>query len=134
MEPRAIFGTTEEVSVKWLMNNLVYSADGYARSGEVDWESMIRSKAGDWSFPRLVKTVEERGFRVPICVYWCEDGWGLGNGHHRMTLAILTARNTVPVYWSDRDYMSTHRTDTEDLDHAPEEWIQSFCDFMEAEL
>jgi hypothetical protein len=123
------YGTVEMVPLEWLLNNLFYSADGFYHSDGVWWESLMEEKAGDCHFGMLVNAIVTEGFRVPICVYKSCGTWGLGNGHHRMTAAILLALNEIPVYWSDEDYMATHATSTEGLGYDSGEFedIETFA-------
>lgn len=120
MTPQMKIGHVEMVSVEWLMQNLMVSVDGFTIEDDcynnigINYEWMLREKTKDRSFPYLLATVEENGFRVPICVQ--PELMQLGNGHHRLSLAILTVIDEIPVYWSDSsDYMASHTTDTEEL-------------------
>lgn len=138
--PQAIPGTVEMVSVEWAMKNLIDSIDGFGRSGEVDFAVMLNDKASDGHFGDLIATILDHGFRVPVCFYparrWStdmskiEDGWALGNGHHRMSAAILLCLDSIPVYFAreGEGYMVTSTTDTEELmwdsgDYTLGEWL-----------
>jgi hypothetical protein len=114
MEPMQQTGTVEMVSVEWLLNNVNNSIDGCNQGGNIAWDQLVRYKC-DFSLVRVIYTILERGFRVPICLYPSPRaiGWGLGNGHHRMAASILLCLDQIPVYWSDYDYMSTEHTDSE---------------------
>lgn len=132
--PEQMCDTVEMVSVEWLLNNIHYSVDSLNDdSGHIDFEYMLRDKATDYSFPGLVHTIWERGFRVPICLYPNPYGadWALGNGHHRLSAAILLCLDQIPVYWSEHDYMSDDHTDTEaplDYPDDPAQFIDFMCD------
>lgn len=126
MIPKQACGEVEMVSVEWLLKNLQGSADDYQDTdeGEVLWPELLDGKVWDSSFPDLVHTIETKGFRVPVCLYpnQTHGGWSLGNGHHRMSAAILMCLDEIPVFWSDYDYMSTTYTspDYETLETQPD--------------
>lgn len=120
--PKAIPGTVEMVSVEWAMKNLVDSIDGYGDGrGGVNFGTMLAHKACDSHFGDLIETILRQGFRVPVCFYKSCYGdtqeWALGNGHHRMSAAILLCLDELPVYWADygEGFMATAHTDTEEL-------------------
>lgn len=105
-----VVGTTEMVSVEWIMQNSTWSVDHFNDgAGGVDYLAMVREKAGDSDqFTTLVSTIMRKGFRVPIvlCLNYSRYGGEVnnvvhGNGHHRMTAALLLMLNEIPVYWSD---------------------------------
>lgn len=116
--PKMIPGQVEMVSVEWLMNNLTHSVDGYSYDGGLNYEGMIKNKGGDCHFGNILHTITTVGFRVPIVVDLVYSGSGtltLGNGHHRMTAAILLVLESIPVYWAENNYMSSDKSDTEEL-------------------
>jgi hypothetical protein len=119
-------GTVEMVPVEWLLNNLVGSADGFEVFDEgqlvpgIDFEEMIFYKGSDYGMGNVINAIVSSGFRVPICLYQAAcgfTGWHMGNGHHRLTAAILLCLDAIPVYWSEYsdDFMCSHSTDTEKL-------------------
>lgn len=124
--PKMTPGTVEMVSVEWIMQNATHSVDGYDTSGysespTVEYAAMLLHKTADSWFPDLVRTIVERGFRVPIVLVSGYKGPGTiahGNGHHRMCAAILLALNEIPVYWSewerDYDYMCLDASESDD--------------------
>lgn len=110
-------GTVEMVSVEWIMQNLYHSVDGFTEdAGGVDFAEMIHEKACDRGFGDLCYTIATKGFRVPIVIdkTWEENGLTQGNGHHRLSAAILMVLDEIPVYWSEGDYMSSRHSDTEE--------------------
>lgn len=128
--PKADFGTVEMVSVEWAMKNLVDSIDGFGIDGGVDFGSMLYKKATDRHFGNLIHTIVNNGFRVPVCFYYDRhhDGWALGNGHHRMSAAILLCLDQIPVFWSQGDYMSDEYTDTEKLSTTGDDTLGDWLD------
>ena len=116
------------VPVGWLLNNIENSVDGFEIPGRlgVDWQAMIEQKSFDADFWPLVGTIINYGFRVPIVVRKDVDGWNyqLGNGHHRLTAAILLGLDEIPVYCPrlQEGYMCLDKSDTETLDYDSEEW------------
>lgn len=126
MEPKQTDEEVEMVSVEWLLNNLLYSVDGCNDdNGVIDWGELIRYKNDD-SLADVVYTIQEKGFRVPICAYRYEDGWALGNGHHRVAASILLCLDQIPVFWSARSYMRTDITSTEETIPNPDDQFNNF--------
>lgn len=128
-------GTVEMVSVEWIMDNLFASVDGFGDYGQVDLERLIRTKATDYGFGNLVGTILDKGFRVPIVLDLGWNGEGtvtLGNGHHRLSAAILLVLDEIPVFWAYEDYMSSRHSDTEEVCEY-EEW-EDLRDFLDQEL
>lgn len=111
-------GTVTMVPVEWIMNNVPYSVDGFGGyDGGLNVARMIASKSEDGSFERLLHTIEERGFRVPIVIdkQYNSGALTLGNGHHRLSAAILLCLDEIPVYWANNDYMSEEKSESENL-------------------
>ena len=134
--PEMRTGHVEMVSVEWLLNNIVYSVDGFDSYDEndnkaVDFEGMISYKASDGHIGALTNTIVKHGFQVPICLYnpFGDERIGLGNGHHRLAIAILLVLDQIPVYWSDGDYMSTHATDTKEFDYDEGDYADMWAFF-----
>lgn len=126
--PDQEYGTVEMVSVEWLLQNIHYSVDGCNdENDEIDFARLLRNK-NDGALADVVYTIQERGFRVPICLYPNPYGvdWALGNGHHRMTASILMCLGEIPVYWSEAGYMASHTTDTENVLNSPDDGFGEF--------
>lgn len=125
-EPQMKVGTVEMVSVEWIMKNTTDSVDCIQYTGlpgGVDYEHMIKRKAGDWDFATLVNTIMKRGFRVPIVLQQRGNLLTHGNGHHRMCAAILLGLDEIPVFWSDSTmgYMCIEHSSSENLPVATED-------------
>lgn len=123
MNPAMVIGTVEMVSVEWIMKNLHYSVDGFShRDGTLDFRYMLLEKALDHDFHNLVGAIMSEGFRVPIVIDlgYLEHKFTMGNGHHRLSAAILLCLAEIPVFWADNDYMSNGVSDTEEVGHYPE--------------
>lgn len=117
------FGVPQQVSVEWILQNITSSSDNYntcccnknwshnhlnpcfcgKSCYTIDWEEMIYSKGTDDQIGQLLRIIEEEGFTIPISILY-KKGFMIGNGHHRMSLAILLALDEIPVVFSD----STH--------------------------
>lgn len=96
-----------------------YGADG-AR-----WSAILQAKASATHFDAIVRTLIAEGMRMPV-VMWSpngdrdgtEDGWTIGNGHHRLTACLLLGMEYVPVVVSlTSDYMRCD--DSSDDDGSP---------------
>lgn len=62
------------------------------------WAYMLASKGGDVQTPALLEKILEEGFTDPICIWRDSYGaYGVGNGHHRLTCAILLGMDEIPV-------------------------------------
>lgn len=129
--PTMIPGTVEMVSVEWILKNSQGSVDAVTdEHGNVDYLKMVQRKGSDNGFSNLVSTIMTKGFRVPIVLCLNYKPWGdsepkqvvHGNGHHRMTAALLLFLDEIPVYWSDheatRDYMVTKKSESEPVDYT----------------
>jgi hypothetical protein len=51
----------------------------------------------DATFGQLLQAIPEVGFLDPIGIYDRYDGMSVGNGHHRLTAAILLGLDEIPV-------------------------------------
>lgn len=122
------------VSVEWILKNVTSSIDvgnvcsdcgsnpWYCSCGagiDVPWEHMLDYKLDDcdWSF---IESILNNGIVAPICLTHHESFNGdyleFGNGHHRMTIAILAMLENVPVVFAfDGDYMHTEVTQADDV-------------------
>lgn len=104
------------VPVEWIMQNVEASID---IEGD-DWLLGLFTHKAPYCASHI-RNIEENGFRVPIVIQ-IRRTWGgreyfcMGNGHHRLTSAILLALDVIPVYFSTGDYMCTEVSASEDLD------------------
>lgn len=94
-----------EVPIRDLLHNLKDSIDSYALEYVGGWQEMIRECMADAQFPALVRALQEHGQLDPICAteWYTSDGepcWEMGNGHHRLTAAILLGWETITVDFS----------------------------------
>ena len=134
MTPQMIAETVEDVSVEWLLANIDVSLDGYNINDSIDFAKMVNHKGKDDQFPILVNRIEQEGFTVPICLNRAHDTAEtitLGNGHHRMTAAILMCLDTIKVFWAVgtrfNDSLRRDVTDAEDYAHS------DFTDYPEGD-
>jgi hypothetical protein len=125
------------VSVEWMLKNITISIDlGHQCTecgGEygscphnapagINWENFIQHKVGSGPdfgsyFNAIVDTMLEEGEAWhPICLVWTGDKWMMGNGHHRLALAILLGFDSVPAVFSFdiEEYMMSWVTDSDD--------------------
>ena len=114
------------VSVEWLMKNLRHSID----LKDLDLAYMIERKIGVGGdrekrgltpyYMNLADSILTDGIKDPICVYMHtlptgEEEFSQGNGHHRLSWAIIACLEWVPVAFSfDGDYMHNEVTDTQE--------------------
>ena len=121
------------VSVEWILKNVATSIDlgsrctqcgkgeGYCSHNvpEVDWEQMIWSKvmwngevSGHYA-DMAQEFIDDGGMSDPLCLTWTGEHWMQGNGHHRLSLAILLCMESVPVVFSltRSEYMMSWMTD-----------------------
>ena len=90
-----------------IMQRLGSSVDGFDLWLDREWLRMLWSTASD-GIAQLVESILTNGFTTPICIV--DDGsdwWAMGNGHHRLTAAILLGLDEIPVAFSNThsDYM-----------------------------
>lgn len=109
-----------EVPIRDLLHNLRDSIDSFALDFYSGWQEMIRDCVRDPQFPALVRALQEYGQLDPVCVteWYTSDGepcWEMGNGHHRLTAAILLGWETITVDFSS-DY--SDRSDANDCKWA----------------
>lgn len=118
------------VSISELLRNLKFSADDYYLCSVSGWFEMLEEKLSHRQVPPIIRAIEEFGFLDPICVTKDDSGWELGNGHHRLSVAIMLGLDQIPVDFSDwhSDSSSAHHNDLKrkryDLKLA--DWIASF--------
>jgi hypothetical protein len=107
-----ITDTVEFVSVEWIMKNVGKSVDADISTPNNFFDMMLY-KSWDACFAPLVHDIMDNGIMNPVCIVNRSDGFIFGNGHHRLVAAILLCMDTIPVYWSDEDYMCSEYTDSE---------------------
>ena len=104
------------VPVEWIMQNVGESIDF---PGDDEWIRTMISYKAPYAADH-VATIMERGFQIPIVIQsfeWQGGTFRMGNGHHRLTSAILLCLPEVPVFFSiDGDYMRTDVSTGSDLD------------------
>lgn len=112
MDERIIY-----VPVEWIMQNVGTSVDLQCSD---DWIVDLLSYKAPYCAAHIVN-IQENGFRVPIVIqvfrnyYTGEITFGMGNGHHRLTSAILLCLDEIPVFFSTGDFMRRDVSDSEDL-------------------
>ena len=107
----------EMVPITTILRNATSSVDFNDFSGKPeDWLEMMIYKAEDESFGQLLQIIPEKGFTDPITITEYESGWELGNGHHRLTAAIMLGLDEIPVVF---DY-GHYRTDWSYVDYDPD--------------
>jgi hypothetical protein len=114
--PLAKPGTIEMVSVEWIMKHLTYSSDFQVWERSENLIRYIVATKADYSLCALIDCVMEDGMNIPIALKlkpigpfvrlgrfarpgWRWSGLAIGNGHHRLVLAILLCLDEMPVYW-----------------------------------
>lgn len=102
------------VSIVDIMQNVTESVDF---SGNRDfWLDLVDSETIAWSWSDLVDIILAQGcFDDPVCIYVTDTidrGRVLrfGNGHHRLTAALMCGLDEIPVVFSDADYMCSRIT------------------------
>jgi hypothetical protein len=61
-----------------------------------DWREMLKEKLAHDQVPELIRRIQAEGFNVPIRLE--KRGprdWYLGNGHHRLSVAILLGMDEI---------------------------------------
>lgn len=111
----------KSISVFTLLNDVTDSIDIRKRAGEdgAPWARVIETKAAASHFDAVLSTLIREGFRLPV-VMWDQHRsgeWIIGNGHHRITAAILLGIELIPVVVSyGADYMrADDSSDDEDM-------------------
>lgn len=93
------------VPVRELLRNLTDSLDLYDLGSPEGWLDMMAEKVADEEFPALLHALMAEGQQAPIAVsdWYGADGeplWEMGNGHHRLTAAILLGWDEVMVVFT----------------------------------
>ncbi len=85
------------------------SVDTY---GAFDIASLMDEKlddCGDW----FIDEILDKGIQDPICIQIRSDGWVMGNGHHRLSIAIAALIPLIPVLFAEKGgYMHSEITDS----------------------
>lgn len=100
----------KNISVYTLLNDVSDSIDVRKRGGEngAPWARIIETKAAASHFDAVLSTLIREGFRMPVVMWdqYRSGDWIIGNGHHRITAAILLGLEMLPVVVSyGGDYM-----------------------------
>ncbi len=113
------------VSVTEILSKVTDTADYYhVGRGPHEWFRLISNKMADPQTPAIIRAIETQGFTAPICIeVRGENNWHLGNGHHRMAIAILTGMDAVPVDFSSW-YSAASEADAESVedDYREDDW------------
>lgn len=121
------------VPVTEILQKVYETADEYyPEAGAREWLRMIKEKTFDPQTPAIIRAIERIGFIDPICI---EDhgslGWYLGNGHHRLAIAILLGLDEILVDFSSHYSLESTRNDDaieadyRNGDSALARWISS---------
>jgi ParB-like nuclease family protein len=118
------------MSVAELLRKLKESADCYNLESTQGWFYMLESKLADPQTPSIIRAIEEFGFLDPICITKEYAGWKLGNGHHRLAIAIMLGLDEIPVdfsSWYSRG-STAHSSNLKRIygDARLADWIASF--------
>lgn len=104
--------TVEMWPISKILSLVTESSDCGYLDNPGDWFRMMAIKANDASFGRLLQAIPKQGFLDPIGITWEYDHYRLGNGHHRLTAAILLGLDEIPViqsFWASSDHDSDLR-------------------------
>lgn len=127
------YGTDFEIQM-WKITDILQTVTESTDYVEFDgsssmWAFLISSKAGDLYTPVLAQKIIDEGFTDPICIYRnSRGGYGLGNGHHRLTCAILLGLDEIPVLYTDTDEYYPDASEGEDImgrDEEVSDWLYS---------
>jgi hypothetical protein len=82
-----------------ILANVRYSSDIDGFDGSVkSWKTLLKVKLSDFWVPALIREIQAKGFKVPIHLdKYTPGSWDLGNGHHRLAVAILLGLDEVPT-------------------------------------
>lgn len=91
-----------------ILANVRNSSDFDEFDGSPDsWKMLMKSKLSDYWVPALIREIQEKGFNVPIYLDKTYKGnWDVGNGHHRLSVAILLGLDEVLT----TEYVNESRT------------------------
>lgn len=99
------------LSIPEIMAMAKGSVDIANRNGEVDWWGIFSAKVSAGHFDAIVDEIQANGFGMPIvlCDMYGDGHYSIGNGHHRLSAAILLGLWRIPVIVADGadrgDYM-----------------------------
>lgn len=120
-----------EVAVSEILRRVVDSYDNYPLHTVEGWQEMIATKGGDRQIPSIIRAIQEHGFLDPICIeeFPTSGEWCLGNGHHRLVVAILLGLDSIPVDFSSW-YSNASTANLGNLNRFPEDielakWISA---------
>jgi hypothetical protein len=125
------------VSVSDLLEKISFTADQYwVSDGPHEWFRMFRYKLADRQTPAIIRAIERDGFTDPICITVFENSgqWELGNGHHRLAIAILLGLDEIPVDfsgWYTPSSTTNERQISSDFiedDYSEAAWLASLWD------
>jgi hypothetical protein len=126
----------EMVKVAEIVENATSSVDFGEFDGSVrSWKTLLMYKLGDRQVPALIRAIQTEGFNVPIYLDRDDpDEWIIGNGHHRLSVAILLGMDEVPV--TDIEYDSDLSRTRNKLDSLPEDdkGAQIIADMIETAI
>ena len=90
--------TIREWSVSDILKNVRNSADYGPLNTHAQWHQYMYSALGERQTPAIIHEIQEKGFTDPILLYHDNpEFWTLGNGHHRLAIAILLGLDKIPV-------------------------------------
>ncbi len=96
--------SVETWTIQQVLERVTSSVDVTLGGGSpAGWLGMLATKLDDDPDRTscLLAAMEAHGQMDPICITFEGDEWELGNGHHRLTLAILLGWDTIQVDTSD---------------------------------
>lgn len=96
----------QQISVTDILQNVRRSGDiGGAIDTPEDWFRIFAAKVSHDHFDWIADKIMDEGFTVPIQIIETEGEydtyWEIGNGHHRLCVAILAGLDTIPVILMD---------------------------------
>lgn len=101
----------EMTKVTDILANVRNSSDFDEFDGSPDsWRMLLKSKLSDFWVPALIREIHDKGFNVPIYLdKTIKGGWDVGNGHHRLAVAILLGMDEVPTTYDWDESQTYHR-------------------------
>lgn len=84
------------------------------------WETLW-TKLETWDEATMTDH-EANGQQRPVIVAVTEDGWVMGNGHHRIIHNYVLGRDTM-VYFSENGDYYVHGVSTEHYDEDGPDWL-----------
>lgn len=114
------------VPVSEILRKVQRTMDCYSPGDRWDeWFRMIENKTFDSQTPAIIRAIETHGFTDPVCIQeHGENNWYFGNGHHRLSVAILLGLDEIPV-----DFTGTYTpSSTSSQNQIWDDWQESDCD------